>query len=62
MGVRDEQSERVRYPVQNEKNFIFPSIRVLFCLLYQKIVLLPHKNRAVYSNAFHDIISGEKNQ
>ena len=35
-------------------NFIFPSIRVLFCLLYKKIVLLPHKNRAVNSDAFHD--------
>ena len=36
-----------------EINFIFSSICVLFCLLYKK-VLLPHKNRAVYSNAFHD--------
>ena len=35
-------------------NFIFPNIHVLFCLLYKKIVLLPHKNRAVNSNAFHD--------
>ena len=35
-------------------NFIFPNIHVLFCLLYKKVVLLPHKNRAVYSNAFHD--------
>ena len=33
-------------------NFIFPNIHVLFCLLYKKIVLLPHKNRAVYSNGF----------
>ena len=35
-------------------NFIFPSIHVLFCLLYKNIVLLPHKNRAVYSDAFRD--------
>ena len=32
-----------------------PNIYVLFCLLYKKkIVVLPHKNRAVYSDAFHD--------
>ena len=35
-------------------NFTFPNIHVLFCLLYKKIVQLPHQNRAVYSNAFHD--------
>ena len=35
-------------------NVIFPNIHVLFCLLYKKIVLLPHKNRAVNSNVFHD--------
>ena len=35
-------------------NFMFPSIHVLFCLIYKTIVLLPHKNRAVNSNAFHD--------
>ena len=37
-----------------KNNFIFPSIHVLFCLLYKKIILLPHKNRAENSNAFHD--------
>ena len=28
----------------------------MYCSVYyiKKIVLLPHKNRAVYSNAFHD--------
>ena len=41
-------------------NSIFPNIHVLFCLLYKKIVLLPHKNRAVNSNAFHDL--NQKNQ
>ena len=40
--------------VQYEKYFPFPSIHVLFCLLYKIIVLLPHKNRAVNVNAFHD--------
>ena len=34
--------------------FIFPNIRVLFCLLCKTIALLPHKNKAVNSNAFHD--------
>ena len=37
-----------------EMNFIFPSIRVLFCLLYKKIALFPLKDRAIYSNEFHD--------
>ena len=35
-------------------NFIFPYIHALFYLSYKKIVLLPHKNKAVNSNAFHD--------
>ena len=39
----------------NTRNkFIFPNIHVLFCLLYKKIVLLPHKNRAENFNALHD--------
>ena len=47
--------EWVRYPVSTwEINFIFSSIHVFFCLLCKKIVLLPHKNRAVNCNAFHD--------
>ena len=37
-----------------EMNFIFPRIRVLFCLLYKKLAIFPLKHRAVYSNAFHD--------
>ena len=37
-----------------EINFIFPNIHVFFSLLYRKGALFPHKNRAVYSNAFHD--------
>ena len=32
----------------------FLSLQSYFYYLYKKIVLLPHKNRAVTSNAFHD--------
>ena len=39
---------------KREMNFIFPSIRVLFCLLSKKLAVVPLKDRAVYSNAFHD--------
>ena len=39
---------------KREMNFIIPRIRVLFCLLYQKIALFPLKDRAVSSNEFHD--------
>ena len=39
------QSERVGYPIQQKEiHFIFPNIHVLLCLLYIKILLLPHKN------------------
>ena len=41
--------------LNTRNNFIFPSIHVLFCLLYKTIVLLPDKNTAVNSNAFYDI-------
>ena len=37
--------------------FMQACIHVLFCLLYsyiKNIILLPHKNRAINSNAFHD--------
>ena len=40
------------YILFNTNNFIFPQIHVLFCLLYKTIVLLAHKNRAVYSNGY----------
>ena len=40
-------------------NFIFLSIHVLSYLFYKTILLLPHTNRAVNSNAFHDIDTSE---
>ena len=57
--LTSEQNERGRYLVQHEKYWFHISKHpciVLFKILYKKIVPLPHKNRAVYSNAFHDII------
>ena len=36
-NLTSEQSEQ-------EINFVFPSMQVLFCLLYKKLSLLSHKN------------------
>ena len=47
--------EQVRYPVQHKKLYhISKHSCIILFIIYKKIVLLPHKNRAVYSNVFHD--------
>ena len=47
--------ERVRYPIQIEK-WISYFQAFVYCSVYyiKKLALFPIKDRAVYSNAFHD--------